>query len=223
MPVQKDYDPSTHTLARFGETDEMKKLMTSEVPVDINARDKFDATPLVWASRNGHDETVKYLFSINADLHTSCFGGWSALQHAVSKSRENMVALLLQNDANPNAFDDTGTGVLHIAAARGAINIVARLIEAHADVNTQNAAGMRPLHYGALFGHATCVKKLAEHGADVDAQDAEGNTPLHLAAQMGFESVVQFLLSLCNKRIANKNAKLPLDFACNSLIQKLLK
>ena len=106
---------ASHYAFRFGETGEVRKVMTTEEPVDINARDKFDATPLLWASRNGHDETVKYLCSINADLHTSCFGGWSALQHAVSKSRENMVALLLQNDANPNAFDDTGTGVLHIA------------------------------------------------------------------------------------------------------------
>ena len=87
---------------------------------------------------------------MNADLNATGFGGWSALQHAVSCSRENMVALLLEHDANPNVVDETGTSALHIAAARGAINIVVRLIEAHADVNAQNTMGARPLHHGAF-------------------------------------------------------------------------
>ena len=82
---------------------------------------------------------------------------------------------------------------------------------------------MRPLHYGALFGHVSSLKTLAEHGADINAQDTDGNTALHLAAQMGFENAVQFLLSVCNKRIANKEGKLPLNMAQSSLIRNLLK
>ena len=133
---------------RFGETEELKKYVNSTEAFDINARDISGCTILLWAARNGHDETVKYLCSINADLNARGFGGWSALQHAVGRSRESMVALLLEHDANPNEPDETGTSALHIAAARGAINIVVRLIEAHADVNAQNAMGARPIHHG---------------------------------------------------------------------------
>ena len=208
---------------RLGETKEVVRYMNSTDGQEVDAHDLFQTTPLVWGARNGHDETVKYLSSIKADVNATGFGGWSALQHAVSCSCETMVTLLLRHDANPNASDKTGTRALHVAAARGAINIVARLIESHADVNAQNAAGMRPLHYGALFGHVSSLKTLAEHGADINAQDTDGNTALHLAAQMGFENAVQFLLSVCNKRIVNKEGKLPLNMAQSSLIRNLLK
>lgn len=207
---------------RFGETEDLKKHINLAEGFDINARDVSGCTIMLWAARNGHDETVKYMCSINADVNATGFGGWSALQHAVSSSRENMVALLLEQDANPNIPDETGTGALHIAAARGAINIVVRLIEAHADVNAQNGMSVRPLHHGALFGQTACIKKLVEYGADVDAQDAAGNTPLHLAAHMSFEPAIQFLLGVCNKQITNKENKMPVDLTRSPDIKKLL-
>ena len=139
----------TANINRFGETEELKKHINTTEAFDINARDASECTILLWAARNGHDDTVRYLCSISADLNMTGFGGWSALQHAVGSSRENMVALLLEHDANPNISDETGTTALHIAAARGAINIVVRLIDAHADVNAQNNTGVRPLHHGA--------------------------------------------------------------------------
>mmetsp|Transcript_17758 Transcript_17758/g.54632 ORF Transcript_17758/g.54632 Transcript_17758/m.54632 type:complete len:215 (+) Transcript_17758:291-935(+) len=213
-----------HILARFGETAEIDKYLKCTEAEDVNSRDLFGTTSLVWAARNGHDDTVEYLLcTVNADVSAPGFGGWSALQHAVSCSRENMVAILLNHDANPNKADETGSCALHIAAARGAINIVTRLIESHADVNAMNAAGLRPLHYSALFGHASCIKKLIDYGADVDAQDKEGNTALHLAAQMGFETIILLLEGMCDKQISNNDHMTPADLAHNAHIRTLLR
>lgn len=75
---------------------------------------------------------------------------------------------------------------------------------------------------GALFGQTTCMKKLVEYGADVDAQDTSGNTPLHIASQMGFEPAILFLVGTCNKRVANREEKLPVDLAHDPSIRKLL-
>jgi len=177
--------------------------------LDINASDTSGCTALLWAARNGHEDTVKYLCKSNADINATGFGGWSALQHAVSGAHENMVMLLLQCDANPNSLDETGSTALHLAAAR--------------DVNASNAFSARPLHHGALFGHVACIKKLVECGSEIDAQDAEGNTPLHIAAQMGYEIVVRFLLNNCNKNICNVNGMVPVEFAHNARIRGLLQ
>ena len=106
---------------RLGETKEVMSYMNSTDGQEVDAHDLFQTTPLVWGARNGHDETVKYLSSIKADVNATGFGGWSALQHAVSCSCETMVTLLLRHDANPNASDETGTRALHVAAARGCL------------------------------------------------------------------------------------------------------
>ena len=66
------------------------------------------------------------------------------------------------------------------------------------------------------------VKLLIKRGLDVNAQDCDGNTPLHLAAQMNFESTIQFLLGVCNKRITNKENKMPVDLARTPSVKKLL-
>ena len=71
---------------RLGETKEVMSYMNSTDGQEVDAHDLFQTTPLVWGARNGHDETVKYLSSIKADVNATGFGGWSAATTSKEKA-----------------------------------------------------------------------------------------------------------------------------------------
>lgn len=67
-----------------------------EAGADVNAQDtKYGFTPLMVASRNGYIEVVRYLLDLdNIDVNSVDKSGKSALDHAVSKSKDSIVELL---------------------------------------------------------------------------------------------------------------------------------
>ena len=73
------------------------------------------------------------------------------------------------------------------------------------------------------LGHLALAEHLARRGAEASSTTKDDWQPLHLAAQMGFEPVIEFLLGLANKRIANKEDKMPMDVAREASIRKLLE
>ncbi|EGB08605.1 hypothetical protein AURANDRAFT_4715, partial [Aureococcus anophagefferens] len=165
---------------------------------DINAKDASGATPLIYAARAGHVETIQYLVDNGGDVSEAGYGGLLPLHHAINHMREPTCTLLLDLDANPNAGDEHGATALHFAAMAGALNarfpgarVLVRLIEKNADVNAATKTGTVPLHRRFLFFH---VQRRPRYGAELDAQDASGNTALHYAAMIGFPTFVNALL-----------------------------
>ena len=92
---------------------------------------------------------------------------------------------LIQDGANVNAKNDTGTTPLMIAAGNNPNPEVLKvLIEAGADVNAQNKDGSTPLILAALRNtNPEVLTALLEAGADAKVKDDEGKRALDYAME----------------------------------------
>ena len=72
---------------------------------DVNVRNKYDATPLLIASRNGHTEIVKLLLTAKADVNAAeKKQGITPLLIASKKGHTEIVKLLLTAGADVNTM-----------------------------------------------------------------------------------------------------------------------
>lgn len=148
---------------------------------------------------------VELLIRRGADIELCVKPFGTPLQAACRGSAANVVSLLLNNKADPNANSGKVTGnmfettALHIATSLGHESIVETLLEAEADVNAQSGGfnSIRPLHLAASKGHAHVAQILLDYGAEVDAPvgTESPETPLSIAAAEGWEEVVVVLIN----------------------------
>jgi len=119
------------------------------------------------------------------------------LHFACRNGRENLLALLLELDLDPNAPDSQGDRPLHLACEEGQVACVTLLLsrDKRADVNQRGQFEWTPLHKAAYGGHVECVRILLENGATIDSKSYHGETPLHEATKKGHLICVKHLLS----------------------------
>jgi ankyrin len=129
-----------------------------------------------------------------------------AIHHATARGHLEVVRLLLDRGADPNAHGGEGDPTpLHLAKD---MEIAKLLVSRGADVNARDMDGSQPIHNATippyLENHRTeaveaclaLVKFLIQHGADPLAKDEIQTQPLHLAAEYSTAEVVAFFLNL---------------------------
>ncbi|UFP93150.1 ankyrin repeat domain-containing protein [Gloeobacter morelensis MG652769] len=91
------------------------------------------------------------------------------LIEAIRCRQQEIVHLLLEAGANPNAADKRGALPLKIAVHLGSEPIVQLLLEHGADPN-KRASGetTSAIQHAAFYGHVELVRVLLEHGGDPD-------------------------------------------------------
>jgi cytochrome c len=130
------------------------------------------ATALYLAVRGGHFATAKLLLERGADVNvapTPRLG--PALMPALAKRRIDLINLLLDRGADPNAKRNSETA-LHIAARSGCFDCVEALVGAGADVNAKTKDGKTPLHLAKLKGQREIADYLMSHGVVVPSPAA---------------------------------------------------
>jgi ankyrin repeat protein len=124
--------------------------------------------------------------------------GATALMRAARTNDHEVMRLLIDAGADPNATLPDGTTPLMIAAGQGlgglrgegpriripteagAVRAVSLLLDRGVAVNATNANGATALHAAVTRGDAV-VKLLIDRGADVNARNKAGYTPLDVA------------------------------------------
>jgi len=174
------------------------------------------ATPLIAALANNRLESAKLLMDKDADVthRNECNVG--GLMIAAADGQTDIVRLLLENGADPNAsvtkdFIVDGKSVfegatsLMAAAYAGHEEVVKLLIEAGADVNAETKYGGTALMAASAEGHLGAAEFLAENGAEVNARTTEtfamdgakvpkGSSAISGASYNGHAAVVQCLI-----------------------------
>jgi ankyrin repeat protein len=157
---------------------------------------------LTKACRLGDVKTAESLLSagVNPDLPDRY--GATPLFYAVSFIHTEIVELLLDYHADPNAqvnvnvrkdSNQATTTPLQYAARSGGLRITEILIAAGASVNAKGAEGRTALHFaGSQVG---MMHLLIENGADVNARDGDGIAPLDDAVWLGSLDAVAILLA----------------------------
>lgn len=187
---------------------EVNKLLNNSVVEDEGQH----CTPLIIASRYGHEKVVKMLLSkFNPDLEqegTVKFDGYviegaSALWCAAGAGHLNLVKILVKAGANVNHPTKAKSTPLRAACFDGRFDIVKYLADHNADIHLANIYNNTCLMIAAYKGHLDVVTFLLERGANPNEKAHCGATALYFAAESGHIAIVKKLLSYDAKFIEN--------------------
>jgi len=101
--------------------------------VNVEKRDKFNQTPLHFASTFNAEKAVAQLIKRGAKLEAANEAGWTALHFAALNGSELSCRVLLEHCANVNAVTELGKTPLMFAASSGFTGVVTQLLTARAD------------------------------------------------------------------------------------------
>ena len=97
--------------------------------------------------------------------------GTTPLITAAMMGHADVVAILLEQGADPAKAGLNGVNALHVAASMGHVEVMALLLDGGADPDARHAfAKSTALHFAAEMGQAAAVRLLCERGANVEAE-----------------------------------------------------
>ena len=146
---------------------------------DVNARVKYDRTPLFQAISNNRPDVVKLLIDNGADVNATDSSGNHILFYAFSyghtktvlKDRFHSIDILLKNGANPNVKNQRGDTLLIVAIISERLDVAKLLIDNGVDVNMKIDSGQTPLFYALEQKKEKFVKLLINNGADANIKN----------------------------------------------------
>jgi hypothetical protein len=130
----------------------------------------------------------------NSGIFHWLYKGDTALHLAAAGHRVEIVRLLLDTGANPNAATNHRRSTpLHYAAdgfitgpawdAKRQVATIRQLLQSGADLHSQDKNGASALHRTVRTRCAAAVRCLLKAGSDPTLKNNPGNTPFHLAVQ----------------------------------------
>jgi ankyrin repeat protein len=172
--------------ARYRSRLEMVELLlASRTQLDI-----FEAAAL------GKSTTVAALLDVDSTRVRAFSGdGFTALHLAAFFAQPEVVALLIEREADPNAVAKNLSAVtpLHSAAAGRSLDALRLLLMHGANPNARQQGGFTALHAAALHGDLPMVVLLLGHGALRAAASDDGKTAAQMAAEKGNTTVAELI------------------------------
>jgi ankyrin repeat protein len=155
-------------------------------PALLNAKTGGGWTPLMWASRDGHEGVVRWLLDKGAAMDAQDNIEHTSLWLASWRGRTPVVRLLLERGADPTIADYMGLPPLLIASDRGHLEVVRLLLghpSAKSIINHRDNHGRTALWWACSSGCGGVARALLESGADLTIAASDGTTPTAIAKQ----------------------------------------
>ena len=137
-----------HLATIFGAVKVLQYLVSQGA--DVNAKDKYDGTPLFWAAFYNKDvEGIKFLVSAGANIHVKDHAGRTPLHSAAENTTSvEILQYIISQGVDVNAVSNCYLTPLHFAARKNSnLEIVRYLISVGADVNAKSRSGCPPLYF----------------------------------------------------------------------------
>ena len=175
---------------------------------DVNMKDQYGKTPLIWAALEGHAEIAKELIGANADVNMKDQYGETPLMWAAENGHAEIAKELIGANADVNVTSNGGNTALIWAAKKGHVEIAKDLIGAKADVNVKNNHGNTDtlLIWAAKNGHTEIAKELIDAKANLNVQNHDKKNALILAAKFGHTEIAKELIG-ANADVSMKDHK----------------
>jgi ankyrin repeat protein len=137
---------------------------------DVNAKDKIQDSPYLYAGAEGRNEILKMTLAAGADLKSVNRYGGTALIPAAHHGHPETVKILLATTIDKDHINKLGwTALLEavILGDGGAVHteIVRLLVAAGADVNIADRDGVTPFKHARQRGYTAIAGLLAAAGA----------------------------------------------------------
>lgn len=164
--------------------------------IDLNTQAGRNAPDIVKAAQSGARYDVERLIGSGHNieelhLHTRR----NALMVAAHCGKDDIADLLIQNNAQLNRSDASGSTALHLAASRGHVHVVELLVMEAIDIEAETRLGRTALWVSANNGHLLTTQMLLEKGARVNSRADNQMTVLHVAAREGDFEIASLLVS----------------------------
>jgi ankyrin repeat protein len=194
LDLSEDKDPyflALYNAAMEGHI-EVVRLLVDKVH-GIDARDAESRKPLHVACLFGNFATARLLVEKSSDVNVREMSGETPLRYALfrrEKENSGYVQLLLNNGANIEATNDSGSTPLFTAAAFRNKMAMKILVDRGANVTAMNNDGHTALHrrpWLKMPVYYSCCFRVP----NIELQDKKGFTPLMLAAKGGKSETVQ--------------------------------
>jgi uncharacterized protein len=145
----------------LGDLETVRRLVGSDRNL-VNAFAADGFYPLGLAAFFGHRATVEFLLKNGADVKTAARNAQkvTALHGAVARRDGEIVKMLLDAGADPNARQERGFAPLHDAAANGNAVLVELLLEHGARADAKADDGKTPGDMATERGHKEVAEKL---------------------------------------------------------------
>ena len=210
--------------------EEVKILLKAGANPRSKSTDGIEATALMLAAANGHNETVKILISETPNyfpgygINQESKLGYTALMYAAANYRDKTMKILVKAGANTDAVvvDFAQNNVTEIvqmlfkagankrsalykAVMNGKKKAFKLLLQLGANIDARDKWSHTLLMDAAGRGRIGALKILLDAGAKLEARDKWGNTALMKAARRGRTESVKILLDAGAKLEARDN------------------
>jgi cytohesin len=164
------------------DTADLSRVIEKLIRAGADPNAKIDGTQplLTRVAEEGKVQLVQKLISSGADINAVNYRGTALLQ---ALRWDEVVKLLLEAKADPNAADQSGNTPLLEAIRKGYFESAKLLLEAGASTSAVTPGKITPLHAAAGVGDIQLVQLLLNYPNDVNAKDSRGYTPLHFLAR----------------------------------------
>ena len=156
LTTLKSQETSIFDIARKGTLAQLKSAIKKDANI-INKISKEGYSSLTLACYSGNNEVAKYLIDHVDDVNSKSSYGTPLMAATVKKNIE-LVKLLLQKKANPNAVDQNGSSALHFSVIFSFEEIIKLLISSKADPSIKDNRGNSALDYAEITNN----KKITE-------------------------------------------------------------
>jgi len=145
-------------IARSGTLTEIQNLNKSN-PDLINSLNESKTSPLILACYRRNIEVAKFLIENVKDINYNSDMG-TALMAATYKNQAELVKLLLEKKANPDATDANGTTALSLAVQFKNSELVKLLVDHKADKTIKDNKGKTAFEYAVFSQNESIINLL---------------------------------------------------------------
>ncbi|MEK3889775.1 ankyrin repeat domain-containing protein [Bacillus sp. FSL K6-3431] len=166
--------------ALLGDNIALKELLHND-PGLANANWGY-FTPIHFAVRSGHIDSIKLLLEHEADITKNPIG-WSddLITKAKDRGYKEIVDILEQHLAKSFQVTPGGSKLANLIKKGQKEIILHELDECPESVHAGDEHGNSPLHWAVLTRQIWLIDDLLQRGANIQAKRADGATPVHLS------------------------------------------
>ena len=183
-----------HHAAANNDLKKLKIILSLSNPCFDMPDEKGD-TPLFYAAKAGHVDTISFLLNQQVSINHSNIFGKTAIFYAAENSQLEVIDLLVKNGAVLDKTDENQQGILHATLLAEQHAALVFLLEyGTIAVNLRDKFGQTPLILACDKQLSSSAKLLISKGAEIDIADNDGWTALMYCAKRGNSELMATLI-----------------------------